>query len=533
MLAATGRVLLLACLNVANLSLARAFAERRDTALRLAIGASRARVVRERLAESAILAAAGALVGTLLAPLVTNALVSFLPEAVDLHTSVNPRVFGVALALSLATGMLAGLLPALHASRTPPGPGLREDSRSVASGLGLRRALVVGQVTLALVLLTGAGLFVRTLKNLRERGPGFATDNLVMFHLELGRAGYATPQAQVLMQRLVEAVRELPEVKGAAVATLSLLGPGSWNTRMTVEADRRFVIEDGVHCSGVGPGFFETLGAALVAGRAFDERDAHPPAAGEKDREFRTAIVNEKFANRYFPGKSPIGARLAFGVAPNAVAKMEIVGVVKSFSYRARGLREVEDQAYFPFFEMTVRGGVIYARTRASSAASFASIRAAVSHIDPSLPVGSLRTLDDQLDRALANERLLALLASAFGLLAVLLAVVGLYGVTAFVVARRTREIGIRMALGATSGAALRLVVRDAATLVAAGVLVALPVVWGLGRLVDSQLFGVGATDAAPFAGAAALVAAAALAAAALPARRASRVSPVEALRAD
>ena len=535
LLAATGLVLLLACLNVANLSLARAFAERRDTALRLAIGASRARVVRERLAESAILAAAGALVGTLLAPLVTNALVAFLPEAVDLRTTVDPRVFAIALSLSLATGILAGLLPALHASRTPPGPGLREDSRSVASGLGMRRALVVGQVTLALVLLTGAGLFVRTLHNLREQGPGFATDNLVMFQVDFGRAGYKAAQAQPMVQRLVEDLRAQPEIKSAAVATLSLLGPGSWNTRVTVEADRRFVVEDGVHCSAIGPGFFQMLGASLVAGRAFDERDAiSAETPRDWDSQFRSVIVNQKFADRYFGGRSPIGARMAFGVAPNAVTTIEIVGVVESFSYRARGLRDVEQQAFFPYFEgSNFRGGVVYARTRTSSAAAFASIRSAVRRIDPALPVDGLRTLDDQLDRALANERLLALLASAFALLAVLLAVIGLYGVTAFVVARRTREIGIRMALGATRGAALRLVVRDAASMVALGVLVALPVVWGLGRLVSSQLFGVGATDAATFAGAAALVGAAALAASALPARRASRVSPVEALRAD
>jgi predicted permease len=356
-----------------------------------------------------------------------------------------------------------------------------------------------------------------------------------MFRVDLGRAGYKASQAQVVIRRLVEELRALPEIKRAAVATLSLLGPGSWNTRFTVDADRRFVAEDAVHCSAIGPGFFETLGASLVAGRAFDERDAIPAdVPRDWDSQFRSAIVNQKFANRYFPGRSPIGARMAFGAAPNVVTTIEIVGVVSSFSYRARGLRDVEEQAFFPFFEgSTMRGGAIYARTRTASAAAFASIRAALRRIDPALPVDDLRTLDDQLDRALANERLLALLASAFALLAVLLAVVGLYGVTAFVVARRTREIGIRMALGATRRAALLLVVRDAAALVALGVLVALPVVWGLGRLVSSQLFGIGAMDAATFGAAAALVAGATLAAAALPARRASRVSPVEALRTD
>jgi len=536
LLAATALVLLLACLNVANLGLARAFAERRSTALRLAIGASRARVMRERLAESAVVAGLGALVGTLVAPVVTRALVSFLPEAVDLSTAVDGRVLGTALALSLVAAVLAGVLPALHASRTPPGASLRDDSRTVAGGLGLRRALVVGQVALALVLLTGAGLFVRTLHNLRARGPGFDTSNLLMFFVDPRRAGYEASRTPALFDRLLGEVRALPEVRDAAVGTLSLLGPGSWNTRMTVEGGgRRFVIEDSVHCSAIGPGFLETIGTALVAGRAFDERDAWPPGdkPGDWDRQFRVAIVNERFARRHFADRSPIGARLAFGAAPNAVTTIEIVGVVRDFSYRARGLRDVEQQAFFPFLEMQPRNGVVYARTRAGSGASFAALRAAVARVDPALPVDGLRTLDDQLDRALANERLLALLASAFAGLAVLLAVVGLYGVTAFVVARRTREIGIRMALGATRAAALRLVARDTAAMVSLGVLAAVPAVVGLGRLVDGQLFGVAGTDTATFLAAAGLVAASALAAAAVPARRAARVDPAVALRSD
>jgi hypothetical protein len=251
------------------------------------------------------------------------------------------------------------------------------------------------------------------------------------------------------------------------------------------------------------------------------------------DRQFRVAIVNERFARRHFPDRSPIGARLAFGAAPNAVATIEIVGVVRDFSYRARGLRDVEQQAFFPFLEMQPRNGVVYARTRAGSGASFAAMRAAVARVDPALPVDGLRTLDDQLDRALANERLLALLASAFAGLAVLLAVVGLYGVTAFVVTRRTREIGIRIALGATRAAALRLVARDTAWMVSLGVLAAVPAVVGLGRLVEGQLFGVAGTDALTFLAAAGLVGASALAAAAVPARRAARVDPAVALRSD
>ena len=387
LLAATALVLLLACLNVANLSLARAYARRSETALRLAVGASRGRIVREVLLQSAILASLGALVGMAAAPLVTTGLISFLPDAVDLSPAVNPRVFAFALLVAVGTGLLFGLVPALHASRTPPGYGLKESSRTLAGGLALRKALVAGQIGLALVLLVGAGLFVRTLSNLRSRGPGFATTNLLGFYVDPARSGYDEPQSRALLRRLVEAVRALPEVQSAALSASDLLGPGSWNTRLTVDTEgRRFVAEDVVHCNAVDPSFFETLGVAMVAGRSFDDRDV----ALDSKRGFRSAIVNERFARRYFADRSPIGARMAFGAAPNVVTDIEVVGVVRTFSRRARGLRDPEEQAFFPFFEMTrASGAMVYVRTRTPSAAAFGSMRAAVRSIDPALPIAS------------------------------------------------------------------------------------------------------------------------------------------------
>jgi predicted permease len=527
LLAATGLVLVLACLNVANLCLARAFARRKETALRLAIGAPRARIVRQLLVESALLAVGGACLGLALAPLVGGGLVSFLSETVDLETAVNPRVFGFALLVAVATGLLFGLVPALSASRTRPGATLKEEAGSLAGGLGLRKALVVGQIALALVLLVGAGLFVRTLANLRQRGPGYDTTNLVMFRLDPQRSGYSVERIRAFMNGLLAELRSRPEVRSAAISGVFLLGGGSWNSRLTIDAGQRVAMDQVAHCNAVSPGFFETLGARILAGRAFDERDAHE----DPERGFRSAVVNEKFAKRYFGDKSPVGARLGFGTNPDTRTDIEIVGVVQTFSYRARGLREPEDQLYFPFFEGRTRGGSIFVRTRTGSEAAFGAIRGVVSRLDPTLPVSDLRTIDDQLDRALSNERLLAALAVAFATLALLLAAVGLYGVTSFVVAGRTREIGIRMALGATRGAASWMVVRDTSRLVLLGVALALPCAWGLGRLVESQLFGVSALDGRTMAVGALVVALAALAAAAVPARRASRLDPVQALR--
>jgi predicted permease len=534
LLAATGLVLLLACLNVANLSLARAFARRSETALRLALGASRARIVTESLTQSALVAALGGALGVLLAPTVIGALISFLPPGVDLAPSVDGRVLGVSLAVALATGVLFGLLPALHASRLAPAETLKAGSSRVAGGLGLRRLLVVGQVALAVVLLIGAGLFVRTLRNLRAQGPGFATTNLLSFYVEPGRAGYAQAEGRQRMGGILAALRARPEVARAAISTAMLLSGGSWNGPLTFDAGGGRRATDGsVHMSMVSPGFFDTLGTSVLRGRAFDERDQRP-TRGEDitgiDRlAFRSAIVNESFVRRYFGDRDPIGARIGIGNRPDTRVEIEVVGVASNFSYR--GVREADDQAFFPYFEGPVGGGNFYVRTRAASGASFQAVRDAVRQVDPGLTVAQLRTVDDQLDRSLANERLLAALAAAFAGLAVLLAVVGLYGVTSFVVTRRTREIGIRLALGSSRAAALRLILADTAAMVAGGLAIALPAVWALGRLVQSQLFGLSALDATTIAGAALLMAAVALGASAVPACRAARVSPTEALR--
>jgi predicted permease len=534
LLAATALVLLLACLNVANLSLARAFARRSETSLRLALGASRGRIAAESLVQSAILAAAGGALGIVLAPTVIGVLISFLPAGIDLAPTVNARVLSLSLAIALLTGLVFGLLPALHQSRAMPAFSMKEGSSRVAGGVGLRKLLVVGQVALAVVLLIGAGLFLRTLANLRAQGPGFETTNLLSFRIEPSRSGYTMAQGRRIMSDVLETLRARPEVLSAGISTAGLLEGGSWNGALTIESGARAVTDGAVHMNMVSPGFFETLGASMVMGRSFDERDVRPDSAGMLGADaggmrFRSAIVNQSFAERYFGTRNPLGARVGIGGRPDTRVETEIVGVVSTFSYR--GLRQSDDQAFFPYFEGPVGGGGFYVRTRTASGAAFAAVREAVGRVDPSITVAALRTLDDQLDRSLANERLLATLATAFAGLAVVLAVVGLYGVTAFVVTRRTREIGIRLALGSSRRAALWLVLRDTAVMVAGGLAIALPAVWALGRLVESQLFGLSALDGATIAAAAVLIALVALGASAIPARRAATVSPTEALR--
>ena len=536
LLAATTLVLLLACLNVANLALARGAATRRETALRMALGARRGRIVRELLVQSLLLAAAGALVGVAVAPAVNRALLSFLPQGaatIDLSAELNPRVFLFALAAACATAVLFSLAPAFRAVRVDPALALKEESTTIGAGIGVRKALVVAQIALALVLLVGAGLFVRTLGSLRAKGPGFATTNLIMLSVDGSRSGYSTAQSTALVRNLFAAIERLPDVDRVSLSVAELLTGGSWNQLLTIDDGRRFVTDAVVHCNAISRGFFDTLGVPITAGRGFGDAEESAGAAspGDGSTIFRAAIVNESLARRYFGGRDPIGARLSLNSGPDAKPSIEIVGVVRMFSYR--GIRENEDQVFFPIFEGPLTGARFWIRTRTTATAAFASVRAAVRAIDPTLPTGRMRTVDAQLDESLANERLLASLAAAFAAVAILLAIVGVYGVTSFVASTRTREIGIRIALGASRRAAVWLIVRETAIMLACGVAVAVPIVWSSGRLIESQLFGVHATDWRTLAGAAALVAAVALTASALPARRATAISPISALRVE
>jgi predicted permease len=528
--AATGVLLGLACLNVAGLFLARGSARGRELGTRLALGASRGRIGRQLLADSILLAFTGGVFGIALAQPAMRALIGFLPRdlaANALRPSLSLGLLGFALLASLAAGLLSGLAPALHAGRDNIINSLRERGGAGSGGVRLRKVIVTLQVAFSLILLVGAALFLRTLSGLVAKGPGFDTSNLLSFAVAPTQNGYSRLDASRLVRRLDEQVRALPAVRSSAAARFAFLNGGAWSNVVTMQTDRRIVTDGTINFNAVSPGFFATLGVRLLAGRDFDRSDIRP--AGEIGP--RCAIVNEAFVKRYLAGRDPLGVRIARGGRPDVKPDSPIVGVVADISYR--GVRDESEQVFFPLFEHDDTGATFYIKVRGVPEQAIPSIRRLVSQDDPRLPILWFRTLDDQVNRSLNTERMLAALSGSFGALALLLSLVGLYGVMSFVVTRRTREIGIRLALGATRASALRLVLRDAVVMIGAGVALALPCVAALGKLVQSQLFGVTATDPATIAAAATFLAAGALAAAFIPAWRASNVRPTDALRLE
>ena len=527
---ATGVLLGLACLNVAGLFLARGSAQGREIGTRVALGASRGRIGRQLLADSLLLAVAGGVLGIVLALPAMRALIAFLPgelAANALRPTLRLDLLGFALAISFAAGLLSGLAPALHAGRDNIVNSLRERAGTGFGGVRLRKMIVTLQVAFSLILLIGAALFLRTLTGLMAKGPGFDTSGILSFAIAPTHNGYSRAGAARLVRRLDEQVRALPAARSSAAARFAFLDGGAWSNKVTIQTDRRIVSDGAINFNAVTPGFFATLGVRLLAGRDFDRRDSRP--AGEIGP--RSAIVNQAFVKRYLAGRDPLGVRIARGAGADVKPDSPIVGVVADMSYR--GLRDHSEQVFFPMFEGEDAGATFYIKARGAPEQAIPSIRRLVRQDDPRLPILWFRTLDEQVNRSLNTERMLAALSASFGALALVLSLVGLYGVMSFVVTRRTREIGIRLALGATSASAIRLVLRDAVVMIAAGIVLALPCVALLGKLVQSQLFGVTATDPATIAAAALVLAAGGLIAAFMPAWRASNVNPTVALRLE
>jgi predicted permease len=522
-------VLVIACANVANLLIARAISRQKEIAVRMSLGASRRQLVRQLLVESLALAAAGGAAGIALAFAMTRGLLALAPAAGSpllLRADPDARVLLFALGLTLATTLLFGLAPALRASRPDLWTTLKDTVGSIAGGSGsmlLRKSLVTAQVALSFLLLFGAGLFVRSLHNLKATQTGFRDlDNLVTFQLAPALNGYSDARASQFDRELLERVRGIPGVRAAAYATVPVLSGDEWDNTMSVEGHQAKDGEDmQAFMNSVSPGYFQTMGTPLVAGRDFDWRDA-----GEH---WKVAIVNERFARHFFGSAgAAVGRHIGNGSGPGTKLNLEIVGVAANALYE--GPREgVHRQCFVPNWGNY--STVFYVRAGLGSPAAFAAVRRELKALDASMPMFEVKTVAGQLDETLLTERLIALLSAAFGMLATLLAIIGLYGVMAYSVARRTREMGLRMALGAQRGSVVWLVMREVLVLLAIGLGVGIPAAFGLGRLVGSQLYGIKASDPWIAGISLALLAAVAAAAGFLPARRASRVDPMLALR--
>jgi predicted permease len=525
-----GLVLLIACANVANLLIARAFARQKEIAVRLSIGATRGQLVRQLLVESLLLSLAGGAAGIALAMAMTRGLLALVPtEGNPLLIRPEPdlRILAFTLALTMLTGVLFGLLPALRASRPDLWSTLKDTVGSIAGAGGslyLRKGLVAAQVALSFLLLFGAGLFVRSLQNLQKTETGFRDiDNLVTFQISPALNGYDAPRTVQLYRDVLERLRGVPGVKSAASASVPLLHGWEWDSSLSVEGHQA---KDGEDMQGfmnaLSPGYFETMGIAVLEGRDFEIKDQKEKAT--------VAIVNRRFAEHYFGQKSAVGRHIGSGSAPGTKLDIEIIGVAANTLYEGpkEGLRR---QVFLPSWGKG--GAAFYVRAGMGSQSVYGSVRAAVKGLDAAMPVYELKTLGDQLDQTLLTERLIALLSAGFGLLATLLAGVGLYGVMAFVVARRTKELGVRIALGAQPGAVLWLVMREVLLLLAIGLAVGVPAAIGLGQYISTQLYGIKANDPWLAIGTMVVLATVSAVAGLIPARRASRIDPILALRFD
>jgi predicted permease len=526
LMAGTLLVLLLASLNVAGLLLARGAARTREFTTRMAIGASRTRILRQLLIESVLLAAGGGALGLLAAPAVARLVTLFAAPGGQLAFAIDWRVVAFACAASAMTAVMCGIAPAWHTGRTPLVAALNERTRTGGGGVRLRKMLVAGQLAFTLLLLIGSGLFMQTLSRLHGN-IGFDHRNLITVAIDPPQSGYAEPDAERVMREVLQQLQAVPGVERVAVANSTMLNGGAASSAVTIQSDRRFVADRAAARMRVGPGFFATIGTQLVAGRDFQERDVRP--LGETPRPFQSVIVSQSFVDRYLQDANPIGARIGLGSRPDTTTPIEIIGVVGDFSRRSLRDQQVET-IFLHYFDQQSGDGTFFVKTRGSPEQAFAAIRRAIARVDPQLP-STLTVFDDQIERSLRNERMLASLSGAFGALALLLAVIGLYGVMSFVVTQRTQEIGVRMALGASRAAAVWLIMRDAGVMIAGGTLVAIPAAIALRQFVESQLFGVDALHLPTMAIAGVVLAGVSLGAAMLPAWRAATVDPMEALR--
>ncbi len=526
LMAMVGLVLLIACANVANLLIARGFMRQREIAVRLSLGATRGQLIRQLLTESVLLSVIGGAFGILLSMALTRALIGLIPSDQPLLIQPTPdlRILLFTFTLTLVTGVVFGLLPALRASNPDQWATLKDTVGAVAGSGGslfLRKGLVAAQVALSFLLLFGAGLFVRSLQNLQTTDTGVKLDNLLTFQLNPALSGYENQQGINFYNELLDRLGSSPGVKSVAMAAVSILAGNEWDSSMSVEGHEAKDGEDmQAFMNSLSPRYFETMGIQVLEGRDFRRGDAKEDAT--------VAIVNQKFAKHFFGEKSAVGRRIGFSTGPEAKLAIEIIGVAADSLYE--GPREgVRRQVFIPNWG---RGGVtFYLRTTAASSAAFNLVRSEVKRLDAGMPVFEMKTLQGQLDETLLSDRLIAMLSAGFGLLATLLASIGLYGVMAFIVARRRKELGIRLALGAEPHGLVWLVMKEVLLLLVIGLAVGIPSAIALGRYVSSQLYGIQPGDPWIAISTVVLLTVVSTVAGMIPARRASRIDPIMALR--
>jgi predicted permease len=528
LMAIVGLVLLIACANVGSLLLSRAAARRAEISLRMALGATRWRIIRQLLTESMLLAGLGGLCGVLLAQWAVIVLVGLVTKETPLDTRPDFGVLAFTVGVSILAGLLFGLIPALQASRTNLSAAMKEKTRMKSGFLrfNLSSLMVVMQVGLSMVLLTGAGLFAGSLIKLQNEDIGLDRNNLLLVGVDPRLAGYKPTELTPLYQQLLERLSSLPQVKSVSMATYAPMSGTRRSSTIKVTGYTPQPGEDlNVEDMLAGPRYAETLGIPVLRGRDIEVRDT---AASQQ-----VAVINASFAERYFKGQNPIGRSFTFDDESDDQAPLEIVGVVGDI--KSDDAREKpEPTVYRPILQSedgSNYSATLHIRTLSDPAPLTAQVRQMINQVDDKLPIFGVTTMNDQLRENLNQERLIAQLVSFFGALALILACIGLYGVMAHGVARRTNEIGIRMALGARGGNIAWMVLRETLYLVLAGLVIGVPAALLGARLISSQLFGVSPMDPLMLTGAAAVLTIVALLAGYLPARRASRVNPLKALR--
>jgi putative ABC transport system permease protein len=523
-------VLLIACTNVANLMLARGAARQREFAIRTAMGASRGRMIRQLLAESLLCALGGGALGILLGTWLMRILTPIVVSNAGVHgltEQLDTGVLAFAIGATLLSGIFFGLIPAWRVTRLGVSDVIKDQgstSSASVSHVGFRKVLVAGQVAFTMLLLAGAGLFMRSLWNLQKQDLGLKTDNVISFSVQPSLNGYDTPRSIALFDQMRARIAALPGVRSVGTGEVPTLTGDNEGSNITAEGGPQLAEElQDVNYDAVSPGYFSTLGIPLLSGRELTDADGATTP--------KVAIASEAMVKRFFPGRNPIGAHFAFGGGSKVKPNIEIVGVVKDVK-QDHVSSAIQPYVYIPYAQRpNVSAMTFYVHSTQDPLLLATALQGEVRQLDANLPVYDLKTMKRLVEEDLFSARIVAVLSACFAVLAALLAALGIYGVLAYVVVQRTREIGIRMALGAVAGDVRFLIVKEVGSMVLIGVGAGLPLAYGLARLSESLLYGVHAGDPAVYALGLGLIAVIALAACFIPARRATRVDPLVALR--